>query len=623
MAAAALVVAGAAVLYLSLRRSVDRAVSEARTEAAGRGPGAELVFETAWPVRPSVRARAVTRPLPVNDAVSWQGALVLATDGGLVIRRDLHTVALTAIDGLPGTRTNCLALWRDLLFAGTDDGVAVIDSKRLRSYRFKDPRADKITCLLPLGGAMLAGTQGGGLLEYRGGEFRFAAALADEPELMVSALCPFEGGIAVGTWKSGVIVVSGGQKTRLGEDAGVLEPVTALASSGNRLLIGSPLALQEWRRGQAVSVVLPDTYVSSVAAAGDDIVLAALDQGIIRISGRDIKKQPLGWMVKKAVVLDNSLTAIGEGGLETVAGGPDNAPRLFEAEARALSENRLTAAAAGPEGDLWIGTFEHGVDVMGPDYSLRAHLAEPGFEAVDCIRPSESEGLMYVGTSRGVLVYSGMRLAGKITKEDGLIGETVFDVLPLANGGLAIATNRGITFRAASGLESITAFNGLVNNHVYALAQIGDIMAAGTLGGLSLVQGRRALASFTAADSPLGHNWITALAEDGARLYVGTFGGGVSAMQKDGKWLPSFSALGRLNVNQNAMIIADNRLVAGTFESGLFVIDPETGEDREWKGGLTSPNVTGIALWNTPEGRRLALATDCGLCVLPAEEILK
>jgi len=620
--AAAVLLVICAALYFSLRRSVERAVSTAEQERGGKGPGAELVSDVALPSVPSGRVRAVTRLLPVNDAVYWQGALVLATDGGLVIRRDSGATALTAVDGLPGTRIACLALWRDLLFAGADGGLAVIGRKRMRSYRFKNPRANKITCLQAGGNSVLIGTQGGGLIEYEGGEFRYSQAFTDEPELMVSALCPFEAGLAVGTWKSGVIVISGGQKTRLGGDQGLLEPVTALASQGGRLLIGSPLALMEWRRGQPVSVVRPDVYVSSITAAGEDVVVAALDQGVIRISGRSVKKEPLGWMVSKAAVLGQALTAMGERGLAAVD-GPGGPPSLFPLETEALSENRLTAVAAGPEGGLWIGTFEHGVDVMGSDYALRANLTEPGFEAIDCIRPSAREGLMYVGTSRGVLIYSGARLTGKITKEDGLIGETVFDVLPLQNGGLAIATNRGITFRLSSGLESITAFNGLVNNHVYSLAPIGDIMAAGTLGGLSLVHGRRAQQSFTAAGSPLRHNWITALASGGGRLYVGTFGGGVSALTGDGKWLSSFSALGRLNVNQNAMIIADNKLVAGTFDSGLFVIDPETGEDRPWRGGLTSENVTGIAIWNTPSGRKVALATDCGLCVLEAEELLK
>ena len=48
---------------------------------------------------------------------------------------------------------------------------------------------------------------------------------------------------------------------------------------------------------------------------------------------------------------------------------------------------------------------------------------------------------------------------------------------------MALATPAGITFLDESGAHSIYAFQGLVNNHVYALGADGDKLVAGTLGG--------------------------------------------------------------------------------------------------------------------------------------------
>ena len=57
-------------------------------------------------------------------------------------------------------------------------------------------------------------------------------------------------------------------------------------------------------------------------------------------------------------------------------------------------------------------------------------------------------------------------------------------------GRVIAATPAGVSFIDASGISSIYAFQGLVNNHVYALASDGARTLAGTLGGLSILDGR-------------------------------------------------------------------------------------------------------------------------------------
>ena len=78
------------------------------------------------------------------------------------------------------------------------------------------------------------------------------------------------------------------------------------------------------------------------------------------------------------------------------------------------------------------------------------------------------------------------------------------------------------------------AFQGLVNNHVYALGVSGNALMAGTLGGLSLLDKGNVQFNYTTASSGLKHNWITAVVPVGQEWMVGTYGAGVLALDRSG-----------------------------------------------------------------------------------------
>lgn len=606
--------------FLYLRRGVNQARSAARSERNSRSDSAPLVYEGEWRAaasdtdRHGAAARALTRLLPVNDLAPWAGRQVLATDGGLVIKEPGRPLVLTAVDGLPGTRISALAVFHDLLIAGTDDGIAQLDLKNLRSYRFSNPRANRVTALLVRPDSVIIGTQGGGVLQYSAAGFGVYPLLRDRPDLKVSALAWFEDALAIGAWESGLLIFQNGKLVTLGEREGLDPPVIALWPQGTRLLIGTPLALQAYSSPRGVETILPSVSIGSVVAAGDEIIASDLERGLLHIREGRVRREAQDQFIKKLAWSGRELFAVGEGGVMRMGPEglepPDSSGTM---DSGPLPENRLVAAARAPDGRLWLGTFEHGVALLNPDLSLAAQKSEPGYAAVNCIRADAKRNRVYVGTSRGLLVYSGSNLVSRLTPENGLIGEAVQDVLPLADGSLAIATNRGITFQTAKGLRSIYAFHGLANNHVYCLAAFGDQLAAGTLGGLSLLKGERVVRNYTMDNSPLRHNWISALAADPDHLFIGTFGGGVMSRSRNGEWDPLAGPLDHADINQNALLIAAGRLWAGTFGAGLLDLDLASGEWNNYRVGLTSRNVTGLAAMSD---RTIAVATDAGLTVI-------
>jgi len=116
-----------------------------------------------------------------------------------------------------------------------------------------------------------------------------------------------------------------------------------------------------------------------------------------------------------------------------------------------------------------------------------------------------------------------------------------------------------------------------VNNHVYALASDGARTLAGTLGGLSILDGSVVRASFTTANSALKHNWITAIAQAGNNFYVGTYGAGVLRLTNRGVWETFEDLRGTIEINGNAMVATTNAVYAGTLDRGLAVYNIPSG----------------------------------------------
>ena len=181
-----------------------------------------------------------------------------------------------------------------------------------------------------------------------------------------------------------------------------------------------------------------------------------------------------------------------------------------------------------------------------------------------------------------------------------------------------MATSTGVTFIEHGSVSSISAFQGLVNNHVYTLAARDGTLLAGTLGGFSLLRNGSIAANFTTANSTLRQNWITSSAVFGNDIYLGTYGSGVIRLGHDSA-LTRFKEFSRqrTEINANAMLATGIAIYAGTAGQGLAVL--KAGDER-WhfvRTGLPSLNVTAIASHNGV----LYIGTDNGLVSTPEREI--
>jgi ligand-binding sensor domain-containing protein len=201
-------------------------------------------------------------------------------------------------------------------------------------------------------------------------------------------------------------------------------------------------------------------------------------------------------------------------------------------------------------------------------------------------------------------------------RDAGLIAEHMTDVA-LYGDGMALATPAGITFLDNTGAHSLYAFQGLVNNHVYALGAGGNQLVAGTLGGLSLLAGGQIRKNLTVATSGLKHNWITGLAAVGNEWLVGTYGAGVLRLGVDGRVTSTDATRLGVVINPTAMV-ADGRVtLAGTLGQGLLVGDANGTRWRTITAGLPSLNVTALAIRNGV----VYVGTENGLVKISEEKL--
>jgi ligand-binding sensor domain-containing protein len=282
-----------------------------------------------------------------------------------------------------------------------------------------------------------------------------------------------------------------------------------------------------------------------------------------------------------------------------------------------LTDRNVSALARDKNGQLWVGYFDRGLDILpdGPPRTL--HVEDEHVFCVNRIWPDDKSGTVEVATANGLVRFGGSGKPEQVLgTADGLIAEHVTDVVPY-HDGLAIATPAGITFLDSDGARSIYSFHGLVNNHVYALGVSDDDLMVGTLGGLSEVKKGFVKANFTAGDSGLKQNWITAVVRVGDEWMVGTYGSGVMELDSTGKFHAYQTGTAAVEINSNAMLVTKDHVFAGTLGQGLYVYDRAKQRWTIVGEGLPSANVTALA---QSEGY-IYVGTDNGLVRIEESKI--
>jgi hypothetical protein len=634
----ALVLAGGVSTYVAAIRPARRFLDEAHRMGLRAGDAVAVVVEGERDLgapRPA-EVRLWTAAREVRDVAAVAGRTVVLTSGGALVGGGRGgTRLLTTLDGLADVDLRAAAPFGDgVALGGADGRLTLVGPDRVRVLKIGAAHGP-VQEIVAAGGLLFVAWLGGGAVALDPAGLR-AMPLDAEPGrgrradlASVAALAVDRGRYALGT-VDGHVHVGDGRGLRRVCGAVPGGRVMALAFEGDTLLVGTPLGLYVPDGRGACTPVRGDLLVTALRVDGALLHVATFDDGVHVLdrsagAGRTVAHLLPRTRIDRLRLLggehEGTLAAIGPGGahaLTASAARPLALPRLPDGDGR-LHGAHVTALLRGPAGRLWVGTFEHGITLLGPGGDVVGHLPrqpEATARQTNAFAFMPDTGEVAVATVRGVL-FIGDAGERRVTPEQGLAGNEVSALAVGRDGALLTATNRGLTVLGRAGgretARTVGAFHGLGSNHTYAVAESGRTLFVGTLGGLALLRDLKVEKSLVAGRGPLRHSWVTALvpARETGAVWVGTNGGGVARVTEDGTVESVAPDEPGFNVNPGALALdpVTGALVAGTLTRGALLIDPRTRTVRPLAVPLPSRNVTAVLV----DADHLYLGTERGL----------
>ena len=600
-----------------------RAVSQAReTTAATAGIRATIVpLDRSLPVD----VDTIASPSGFRDGARFHDHLFVAGPHGLT-EYDADGTALrrfrTGLE-LPASPPVGLAVGvlagasePQLLIATASEGLLTFDGRRLIQVRADRPELRKLTALLALdSGRVLLGSDSLGVMAFDGRRL-----VPGHPELAavgVTTLAGTDGDVWIGTRDNGVWHWRAGGVDRFDERHGLPDRrVLSLTVDGQRAFVGTALGVAEFVAGRYTRTLGPGLFASAIAVREQALLVGTLDGALAEIplgirSSRGARPilHDAPAPVQRFISADGALYALSADGLYAIDDRTHALRRVVGAEGGRLTDGNISALALDASGRLWVGYFDRGLDILGAEGERTVHVENDRVFCVNRIVHDPAGGATAVATANGLVMFDASgRPKQVLGRAEGLVADHVTDLVMNA-AGMTVATPAGLTFIDGEGSRSLYAFHGLVNNHVYALGAAGSEVLAGTLGGVSVLDGGTIHASYTTANSALTHNWITAVVRVDDEWFVGTYGGGIFRLDTGGRWQRFNDLSGPIEINPNAMVVTATHVFAGTLSKGLLTFDRQS---RRWTAtatGLPSMNVTALAA----DRDRLYVGTDNGL----------
>jgi hypothetical protein len=532
-----------------------------------------------------------------------------------------------------------------ILLATAGSGLILLDPTSttpvLHQLLPANPEARNLTALAALStGDLLLGTQHHGVLLYNGTTLvplHFTLTGTDPKTLQVTAIAATgPADILIGTRNAGIFYLHAGTVDHADTTTGLPDnEITAITASATHAYIGTPTGTADFDLTSPAfhpsRILASNLFSNALALTNDELHIGTLDQGIHPIALTDtphltrasITFGPTSSSTQRIdafLPTPTTLYVLADGDLlrhDANAWLPALAPNP-----NTLTDRNISALAFAPDGALYIGFFDHGIDLLRPDSSVH-HLEDDHLFCINRLALDPVRRTIAAATANGLVLFDANGNPRQtLTRRDGLISDHITDIA-FTRSGTTLATPAGLTFLSPTGPESLYAFQGLVNNHVYALAysDSSNQLLAGTLGGLSLLQSTSVQRSFTATNSTLRHNWITALqALPNNTTLVGTYGAGLETLDHSGRFTPidlPSNTPRDLVINPNALLATPTHIFAGTLAHGMLVYTVASGRWSSITTGLPSLNVTAFAA----RSGTLYIGTENGLVRIPEANI--
>lgn len=512
----------------------------------------------------------------------------------------------------------------ELLIVSASEGVLAFDGNSFRQIRPQDAEDRAITAILPLHSRqLLIGTRKRGVLVFDGKSLRqFHPTLAG---LNVTQLAGTGSDLWVGTMDQGAVHWIAGRAEKFSEAEGLPDKqVFAIVVDGNKTFLGTALGVAEFDDGQFKRVIAPGAFARTLYISGSRLLIGGIESGISEVDlslerpgvPRPVYSPAKLGDVQQITANDNLLLAVSRENVYA-RNGQEGWRALLSPDTALLTDRNISSLAMDDSGHLWVGYFDHGLDLLDSGFESVTHVEDQHVFCVNRILTGTEGRGVAVATANGLVLFDRWGKQVQVMgRAQGLIADHVTDVAPYGHG-LVLATPAGLTFLDRSGPRSLYAFHGLVNNHVYSVAASGGRVVAGTLGGISVLDGEHVVSNFTVTTPGLRHNWISAVTLSGDDWMIGTYGGGIVRLSQAGQFEDFEVGTGNFEVYPNAMVSTGTHVLAGTLDRGLYSFNRSTNRWSVITEGLPSLTVTALAAANGT----IYVGTDNGLVRIPEQSL--
>ncbi len=480
----------------------------------------------------------------------WIGTsdgLALWRDGTLRMFTAKDGLANDSIRGMAQAADGSLWVWSDAGLARWTSGAFIV----VPAQGF--PGGDITSIAADATGGVWVGTMNGAAV-FQDGRWRMNGSREQGPRRSSgSALVkPIANGDVLIADASGVSVAHAGGVSILMPAAELPESAVSYMArlSDDSVAIAGKAELVLWRQGKAerfaVGRQLPGSRIESVMADRDRCLWVGTNRGLTRIAA---PAQGRPYVVERFPGSDplaaNSVVSLLEDLEGNVWAGTETGGLYLLRDARfqtvgspeGLSSDATTAVVEDSQQQIWIGTADSGLNRATADAA--GNLRVVNFTARDGLLSdvvlslaAGPHGEVWIGTPDGLnsATPAGSGLGGvhSYTSADGLPDDFVRSLLVEPDGSVWIGTRRGLTHMIGGKFTTLTQADGLGSDLVGALVRTadGDLWVA-TFHGLSRLHAGK-LRNYTTADG-LSSNVITSLsvAADGT-MWVGTQNAGLN-----------------------------------------------------------------------------------------------
>src|SRR5208282_561502 len=258
----------------------------------------------------------------------------------------------------------------ELVLATAGEGILLFDGKSFRQIYPADAEVRSVTAILPVAaGHLLIGTKKRGVLLYDGKQIRELHPTLNN--LYVQVLAGNEVDLWIGTLNQGVLHWHAGTSESFGEEQGLPDPqVQAIALAGDKSYVGTPLGVAEFERGRFSRVLGQGLLVTSLFVSGEELLVGTEDQGVVRVPLA--KRRPVFngqgsaelAEVQQFVGADSGVDVLTRNGVYELPEHGYGWKEVLKPRPAVLSDRNISALAADMNGQLWVGYFNRGLDLL-------------------------------------------------------------------------------------------------------------------------------------------------------------------------------------------------------------------------------------------------------------------